>query len=308
MKRYSKIIFALLLLTLSGLITSSVSFAQTDTMPDNKPDEKYFSKDSPELTPQEQEGINITQKWQAANARNLKPTPGPDGSVQFLFGASQPSIVCAPLEVCDVELQPGEQVNSIHLGDAARWNIEPAITGFGDAEVQHLIIKPMDADLTTSLIVTTNRRTYHLGLRSTRSQYMSRVTFTYIDDAIKKWDAANVTQKVEHEKKIIPETGEYLGNLDFNYRIDGSGSWKPLRVYNDGKKTILEMPETMVQSEAPTLLVVRKDGGAFNDDEQIMVNYRVQNDRYIVDNLFDKAILIAGVGDSQDRITITRGK
>ncbi|MNG33350.1 Conjugal transfer protein [compost metagenome] len=64
----------------------------------------------------------------------------------------------------------------------------------------------------------------------------------------------------------------------------------------------------MAQTEAPTLLVVRKDGGWFRDDETVMVNYRVQGDRYIVDTVFDKAILIAGVGKSQDRITILRGK
>lgn len=273
-----------------------------------KPEDKYFSDPDITLTPQEEEGIAITEEWQAASGKGLKPAPGPDGSIRFLFGASQPSIVCAVLQVCDVELQPGEQVNSIHLGDAARWNIEPAITGFGGGEVQHLIIKPMDIGLNTSLIVTTNRRTYHLRLRSTRRDYMPRVTFAYIDDAMQKWETANANKQADHEKKIIPETGEYLGNLDFNYQIDGSGGFKPVRVYNDGKKTIMEMPTTMSQTEAPTLLVIRKDGGVFSDDEQIMVNYRVQNDRYVVDSLFDKAILIAGVGSNQDRITITRGK
>jgi type IV secretion system protein VirB9 len=39
-----------------------------------------------------------------------------------------------------------------------------------------------------------------------------------------------------------------------------------------------------------------------------MVNYRLQGDRYIVDTVFDKAILIAGVGGNQRRVTITRGK
>lgn len=38
-----------------------------------------------------------------------------------------------------------------------------------------------------------------------------------------------------------------------------------------------------------------------------MVNYRLQGDRYIVDALFDKAMLIAGVGSRQRRVTITRG-
>ena len=53
------------------------------------------------------------------------------------------------------------------------------------------------------------------------------------------------------------------------------------------------MPATMAQGEAPTLLVVRQDGGLFTDDETVMVNYRVQGNRYIVDAVFDKAILIA---------------
>jgi type IV secretion system protein VirB9 len=39
-----------------------------------------------------------------------------------------------------------------------------------------------------------------------------------------------------------------------------------------------------------------------------MVNYRIQGDRYIVDTIFDKAILIAGVGGSQDKVTIVKGK
>ena len=271
-------------------------------------DDKYFSNIEPELTPQEKESLSIAKKWKAGVGKNLKPTVGADGSVSFLFGASQPSIVCAVLQVCDVELQASEQVNSIHLGDAARWNVEQAITGYGGAEVQHLIIKPMDVGLNTSMIVTTNRRTYHLNLRSTHNDFMPRVTFVYLDEIMKKWDFAKATSDKEHHKKIIPETGEYLDNLDFHYQIDGNTSWKPLRVYNDGKKTILEMPSKMAQSEAPTLLVIRNNGGIFSDDEQVMVNYRIHGERYIVDSLFDKAILITGVGDNQDRVTITRGQ
>ena len=271
-------------------------------------DVNYFSSPEPVLTAQEQAGLAANKEWKASSGKGLKPTPGPDGSVSFLFGASQPSIVCAVMQVCDIELQAGEQVNSVHLGDTARWTIEPAITGYASTEVQHLIIKPMDVGLSTSLIVTTNRRTYHLRLRSTHSDYMPRVTFVYMDEALKKLDAIRVAGEQEHEKNTIPETGEYLGNLDFNYQIEGKTSWKPLRVYNDGKKTILEMPKSMSQTKAPTLLVVRKDGGLFSDDEQVMVNYRVQENRYIVDTLFDKAILISGVGAGQDRITIVKGE
>lgn len=123
-----------------------------------------------------------------------------------------------------------------------------------------------------------------------------------------KWDALQRKETKQQEQGTIPATGEYLGNLSFDYDVSGSTSWKPARVYNDGSKTIIEMPRSMEQTEAPTLLVVRKEGGLFSDDETVMVNYRVQGARYIVDTVFDKAILIAGVGNSQDRVTITRNK
>lgn len=68
------------------------------------------------------------------------------------------------------------------------------------------------------------------------------------------------------------------------------------------------MASAIAQTEAPSLLVVRKEGGVFTDEETVLVNYRVQNDRYIVDSVFDRAILIAGVGSGQERVTIQRGK
>ena len=266
----------------------------------------YFSKNNPALSQQEKAAIAIAKRWR--NQGSIKPVRGPDGSIRFLFGAQQPGIVCAVLQVCDVELQAGEQVNSIHLGDTARWTVEPAITGNGPAEVQHLIIKPLDVGLNTSLIVTTNRRTYHFGLRSHRTEFMPRVGFTYPEEALAKWDALKNFDAKQRQDRTIAQTGEYLGDLNFAYDVSGSAPWKPVRVYNNGVKTIIQMPAAMAQTEAPTLLVVRKDGGLFTDDETVMVNYRLQGDRYIVDTVFDKAILIAGVGSGQDRVTIRRGK
>jgi len=70
------------------------------------------------------------------------------------------------LQVCDVALEAGEQVNTLNLGDAARWVTPPAITGIGADETTHLIIKPLDVGLKTSLMVATNRRSYHLQLKS----------------------------------------------------------------------------------------------------------------------------------------------
>ncbi len=291
---------------LTGFMLPVFASASTDAI-----SEAYFTNQNPKLTPQEQAAIALAKKWQANSANGAKPVAGPDGSIRFLFGSQQPSIVCAVLQVCDIELQPGEQVNSIHLGDQARWLIEPAVTGQGANEVQHLIVKPMDVGLETSLVVTTNRRTYHLRLRSHRREFKPRISFTYPEDAMMKWDAikARNSHAMEIKKsRIMPQTGEYLGDLDFAYKVSGNSVWKPVRVYNDGHKTIIQMPAIMAQTEAPTLLLLRKEGGIFSKAKTDIINYRLQGDRYVVDALFDKAVLIAGVGSDQDRVTITREK
>ncbi len=292
-------------LILSVMITAS---ALTSVTQANELEDKYFSKDNPRLTQQEREALAIAQKWQASESkRGVKAFAGSDGSIQFVYGAQTPSIVCAVLQVCDVALQPGEQFTGLNVGDSARWQIEPAISGSGNTAVIHIMIKPKDVGLSTSLVVTTDRRSYYIKLRSHRTEFMPQVSFSYPEEALAKWDLIRVQQRQQVKENTIPSTGEYLGNLSFDYELSGSAPWKPLRVYNDGVKTIIQMPNAMQQTEAPTLLVVRREGGLFTDPETVMVNYRVQDNRYIVDTVFEKAILIAGVGNAQDRVTITKG-
>lgn len=276
--------------------------------PEQKLADQYFASKNVNLSKQERNALASSGKWRTAASVGIPPVAGPDGAIRYMFGTQQPSVVCAVLQICDIELQLGEQVNSIHLGDTARWHVEPAVTGSGASEVQHLIVKPLDVGLETSLLVTTNRRTYHFRLRSHRTEFMPRIAFSYPEETTAKWQAIKQKETQERQERTIPQTGEYLGDLSFAYAIDGTVAWKPLRVYNNGIKTIIQMPAAMAQTEAPTLLVLRKDGGWFSEPDMVMVNYRLQGDRYIVDTVFDKAILIAGVGSGQDRVTITREK
>ena len=259
------------------------------------------------LSPAEREAVGIAQRWQATASSAGSAIAAPGGVVKFVYGIQQVNIVCAVLQVCDVELQSGELVNNVHIGDN-RFGIEPAISGTGAGQTVHVIIKPFESDIETTLIITTNRRTYRMHVRATKLEFMPSVSFTYPEDAMARWEAVRQREPVEVKNGNVLPTGENIGDLDFNYAIAGKAPWKPVRVYNNGRKTIIQMPEAMKQTEAPTLLVVRRDGSLFSDDETAMVNYRVHGDRYIVDQVFDKAILIAGVGSTQDRITITREK
>ncbi|HHV6060366.1 TPA: P-type conjugative transfer protein TrbG [Legionella pneumophila] len=264
---------------------------------------RYFSDNDSKLSSQEKQALDIAKRWQKGN-KTSKPFASADGSVSFIYGSGQIRVVCAPLQVCDIALQPGEQLNDINVGDP-RFIIEPSITGAGVTQQIHLLIKPKDVDLDSSLVVSTDRRTYHFRLKSDRSEFMPYVSFIYPDDAKAKWRLIQQIQAERRKENTLPETNEYLGDLNFNYRIYGNARFKPVRVYNNGVKTIIEMPRAIAQSEAPALLVLRSRG-LFQKSETVMVNYRLQGCRYIVDSVFDKAILVVGSGRAQEKITITR--
>ena len=81
------------------------------------------------LSGKEAKGISLSGQWRG---RAGLVTRGADGKVIFLFGEVQPSVVCSPLQVCDIELQGGEVVRDVLVGDTVRWKVEPATSGASD--------------------------------------------------------------------------------------------------------------------------------------------------------------------------------
>jgi P-type conjugative transfer protein TrbG len=277
------------------------------------PPPSYMPMNIP-LTEEEKAGVGITKEWQANSLQAMNLRPGPDGSVQFTYGASMPSIVCAVLEVTDLQLQTGEIINGVHVGDSVRWTVESAVSGEGATQTAHLLIKPADVGLETSLVIMTNRRTYHFVLRSHQTDYMHLVSLTYPNDPPAPFVAKPTPNydppRDDEIRPVKNASGKAIvekrsaDSVDAHYRLSGSAPWKPVEVYNDGTKTYIEMPRGIAHMEAPSLYVIRPNG-FLRASEKVMVNYRVKGHWYVVDSIFQKAILIAGVGVNQDKVTIT---
>ena len=139
---------------------------------------------NPVLNDEERAGVEVTDAWKERSYDSMVSRAGTNGSVMFRYGESYPSIVCAILQVTDIELEPGEVVTQVNVGDTTRWSVESAVSGAGTSpmqEVQHLIVKPRDVGLSTSLVVTTDRRTYHMILVSDQTEFMHSVRFVYSD-------------------------------------------------------------------------------------------------------------------------------
>ncbi|MBU2325884.1 MAG: P-type conjugative transfer protein TrbG [Alphaproteobacteria bacterium] len=244
------------------------------------------------LSTNEARGTSLSNQWQQSAG---VVTRGPDGKVIFLFGQVQPSVVCSPLQVCDIELQPGEVVRDVLLGDTVRWKVEPATSGAPGGQAVHLIVKPAEAGLVTSMVVTTSRRTYHIQLKSHHSQYMARVGFEYQEDVNARLSEINARM----EASIVPGAGVSADQLNFNFSTSGSARWKPTRIYSDGAKTYIQFPRSWSGQDAPVLFVV-------SGKENRIVNYRLNGTMMVVDYHIDHAILVSGVGRSQEKIVIRR--
>jgi P-type conjugative transfer protein TrbG len=244
------------------------------------------------LTADEAKALGISRQWEAG--RGLV-TRGSDGKIIYLYGEVEPSVICSPLQVCDIELQAGETVEDVLVGDTVRWKVEPAMSGSADGQTVHLIVKPSEPDLETSMVVTTSRRTYHIELKSDDNQFMPRIGFDYPEDV----NASLAALGQQIQASVVPGAGVPADELDFKFSADGNAPWRPTRIYSDGVKTYIQFPSALTGQDAPVLFVI--DGG-----QNRIVNYRMEGTMMVVDYRIDQAILISGVGRTQHKITIKR--
>ncbi len=196
----------------------------------------------------------------------------------------------APGLVTDIILQPGENLVAVASGDTSRWVIGDTTSGSGNGKQTHILVKPFSAGLLTNLVITTDRRAYHVRLVSTSATALSSMRWTYPQDEL-----LAVQRKAEAAQVAAPlATGIAIDQLNFNYGISGDRpGWRPLRVFDDGMKTYVEFPSSLGVGEAPPLFVLGADGKAE------LVNYRQRERFYVVDRIFDAAELRLGLKKSQ---------
>jgi type IV secretion system protein TrbG len=194
-------------------------------------------------------------------------------------------LYAAPNQVTDIALAPAEKLVSVSAGDTVRWVVGDTTSGEGKGAQVHILVKPIGTELETNLVIATDRRTYHLEMRSSEKTYMASVSWTYPADeliALKK-------QRAEADVAgAVVDTGLNIEQIKFRYRIEGDAPWKPRQVFDDGVKVYILFPSGLAQSEAPPLFVIGPDG------KPALVNYRVRGATYIVDRLFAAAELRLG--------------
>jgi type IV secretion system protein TrbG len=187
--------------------------------------------------------------------------------------------------ITDIELKAGETLtNAPVAGDTVRWKIGLIKSGTGKSETTHVVIKPLDADLESNILLTTNHHTYHLKVASS-TWYMPALSWNYPQEEDAELALALKHQAAAEPLQLSPES------LNFDYEIeDEDYPWKPLRAFDDGAKTYFQMPKDLRVTEAPALFVIESG-------KPMLINYRVRGDYYIIDRLIKEAEFRVGPDD-----------
>jgi len=201
-------------------------------------------------------------------------------------------VYAAPGQITNIALEPGESLTGagpIAAGDTARWIIGDTESGRGASRRVHVLVKPTRTDISTNLVITTDRRIYMLELRARENPYMPGVAWAY--------------PQIASQSSSVPANPIIPAVAARNYRYGLAGDtppWRPVSVYDDGRRVYVEFPRGIVQGEMPPIFVIGSDG------ETEIVNSRIRSNVLIVDRLFGAAELRLGSGNRQQTVRIMR--
>jgi len=231
---------------------------------------------------------SAAQKSTTASLNLNSATSSLTSTREFSFNEGSVYLVqTSPQRITDLALEPGEQLMSVSAGDTTRWIVDEARSGAGKALQVHVLIKPSAAGLSTNLLIMTDRRVYHVELRSIAASGLAAASWRYPEDAIIR--AANAASGDGRGKLGAASiAGAPAEDLNFKYKIAGERTeWRPLRAFDDGRRVFIQMPDNFAVTQAPPLFISGENGPE-------LVNYRVHGQYYIVDRLFNKAELRLG--------------
>lgn len=231
---------------------------------------------------------------------------GTNGMVEFAYGQSRPTVTCAPLHLCAIQLLPGENVSNMAIGDSVRWMVQQATAG--DRPV--VVVKPTQAGLNTNLTVMTDAgRLYYMTLVSTKSTYVPLVGFydpqalvvSYEQQAADarsrkalqqaQADAALKAAEDAHARRVAAIIPADFSKLDFEWNCNPNGEagkrMLPARVFSGDGHVHIQMPPTTKVGDAPAVFNV--SGG-----DMELLNFRISGSYYILDGEPSKIKLISG--------------
>ena len=210
----------------------------------------------------------------------------------YPHGVYQPVLTCTVLRICIIELESGEVILSMGSGDHVRWSLDHGKTGVG-GHTTYVTVVPTDYDLTTNLVISTDRRMYHMTLDSPPRKHGAQTTLNplapytrhvkfYYPSKHHVIQSGDVGDEDDPAMKL--ETTLDRVNYGYSWRIENGFPWEPLAVFDDGKRVYLRLPEDVEPTSG--VLILGEEGEAQPG------TYILRGNTLIIERLFDEARIV----------------
>lgn len=222
----------------------------------------------------------------------------------LFFENSVYEVFFSPGFLTTLYLQPGEELINFFAGDTSRWSITQTHTGSADEERILVLVKPHVASIRTNFVISTNKRVYLVDAVATGEDvYHTAVAWNYPSDNLNSLrPVLSGTPGRSRATTPVPQVVTDPARFAYDYRIEliegDEPVWKPVGVFSDGNKTYIRFPNNLGAVDAPPLFII----GA--EEENGLVNYRVDRNFYVVDRPIERAVLQHG--DPRSIIMIER--
>ncbi len=251
----------------------------------------YYPIEKPETRPTGKEAASLSLEKAIQEPQKFSGgTMFYDFDEKFVY-----EIYCQPYRITDLALEPGEMVlENPFLSESQVWEMGAGVSRKNGQDVQHFYLKPDISGLTTSMIVITDRRVYHFLLRSFKDCYMAMVEFEYPNTMPFNIKTDAMTERLNSRTSAFSGVNPEFLSFDYkmSYSIFKKPLWLPKRVYDDGRKTYIQMDEKVLHTQSPVLFKHRNE----------RINYRVEKNLIVIDELIEKVTLRRG----KEKVTIKK--
>ncbi len=249
----------------------------------------YYPVEQPEKRTTGKDAVKESNK-----AAMVEPEKFIYGTMYYDYDPDQEFIIFTqPYRVTDLWLEPGEQVIEMPmLSEEKVWEIGAGVSRVNGLDTQHFFLKPAYSGLITSFIIMTDKRVYHLTLKSFKDCYMSQVKFEYPNSLPFKLSGMNsdVNKMTSEKLKVDPRFLSF--DYKMTYSIFKKPYWLPTKVYDDGEKTYIEMNRTVLHMTSPVLMNHRNE----------RINYWTDDNLIVINELIEKVTLRLG----KQKVTIRK--
>lgn len=184
-------------------------------------------------------------------------------------------VYASPDFLTTFELAPDEEVTFLAGGDTENWQIDEAKGGAKNATF--IFVKPLEEDLNTNILITTNKRLYNIRINSTLNEYNSLV----------KWNYPETAEMIKFSESSIKTNAVSADRINMDYAVSNNMSpFAPERIFDDGTKTYFRMKKNM--SEMPVIFM-RGDDGKYSqvpfvtgDNGEITVNRTAKKFKFVL--------------------------